>query len=142
MNFAEPGLRSRILDVDLTSMIDVVFLLIVFFMTTAQFARMTKAEVDLPDEPGEQRAGGEEGAIVINVVADGSIIVGRQSVGHDTLMRMVAAEAARAGGPSEVDLVIRADQTLDAQAVNRIAEGLADLGVRSWRLATAPTEAR
>ncbi|MFG0274679.1 MAG: ExbD/TolR family protein [Phycisphaerales bacterium] len=142
MRFAGDGLRSRIIDVDLTSMIDVVFLLIVFFMTTAQFARMTKAEVDLPDEPGEQRAGDEEGAIVINVAGDGSIIVGRQTVSYDQLMRMVAAEAARSGGPALVDLVIRADQSLDAQTVNRIAEGLADLGVRSWRLATAPAEAR
>lgn len=140
MRFDASGTRPRIPDVDLTSMIDVVFLLIVFFMTTAQFARMTKADVNLPDEPGEQRAGEEEGALIVNIVARGEIIVGRQTVSYDQLMRMVAAEARRSG-PGGLDLVVRADQTLDARLVNRVAEGLADLGVRSWRLATSPTEA-
>ena len=48
MKFARARQRRRSVAVDITPMIDVVFLLIIFFMTTAQFAQLTKAEVDLP----------------------------------------------------------------------------------------------
>ena len=131
--------RERVPDVDMTPMIDVVFLLIVFFMTTAQFARMTKAEVDLPREQGQERAREGAGAIIINVTRDGGIVVESERVQVAELLRMVAVEAAREGGAERLDLVIRADHGASAGVVNAIAEGLADMGVRSWRLATAPT---
>ncbi|MEC9372838.1 MAG: biopolymer transporter ExbD, partial [Planctomycetota bacterium] len=52
MSFAPDHRGERIPDIDITAMIDVVFLLIIFFMTTAQFVKMTRAEVDLPRETG------------------------------------------------------------------------------------------
>ena len=54
MKFVTARERSRSLHIEITPMIDVVFLLIIFFMTTAQFARMTRAELSLPVEPGDQ----------------------------------------------------------------------------------------
>ncbi len=44
MKFGRTPHAERTLPVDLTPMIDVVFLLIIFFMVTAQFARITRAE--------------------------------------------------------------------------------------------------
>ena len=49
------GADRRHLAVEITPMIDVVFLLIIFFMVTARFARDTRAELNLPQEKGEQR---------------------------------------------------------------------------------------
>ncbi len=48
MRFGAARHTERGVAVDLTPMIDVVFLLIIFFMTTAQFARLTRADVELP----------------------------------------------------------------------------------------------
>ncbi|NCO69562.1 MAG: biopolymer transporter ExbD, partial [Acidobacteria bacterium] len=42
--------RAHLPDLDLTAMIDVIFLLIIFFMTTAQFVERARAELDLPKE--------------------------------------------------------------------------------------------
>ena len=66
---------QHMIALEITPMIDVVFLLIVFFMTTAQFARVTRTELDLPLEQGEQEEQPEEAGFVVNINADGSIIL-------------------------------------------------------------------
>lgn len=139
MKLRPPGRSSNLLDVDITGMIDVVFLLIIFFMTTAQFARMTRAEIDLPKEAGEQLESRMSAGIIVNVADDGSIIVERQVIGLDRLVRMVAAEVARSGDdPAGVELTVRADRALSAAVLNDIARALAGAGLRGVRLATEP----
>ena len=80
MRFVTARERSRTLHIEITPMIDVVFLLIIFFMTTAQFARMTRAELALPIEPGEQERAPEEAGLVINLTQAGEIIVSDQTL--------------------------------------------------------------
>lgn len=127
------------MDVDLTPMIDVVFLLIVFFMATAQFAKLTKADIDLPREQGETERTTVSSSMVINVTASGELIIDGDSFSMDRAVAMVRVELNRAGGDaSAVDLLIRADRAAPASVVNAIAERLVDAGVRSWRLGTAP----
>jgi len=135
MRFDEGANRGRILDLDITPMIDVVFLLIIFFMTTAQFARMTRANLDLPVEPGEEELRRSAG-LVVNVSAGGEYIVDGQTVSLERVLGMVRAELATAGDAEAVELSIRADRRARAGAVNRLAEELTSMGVRSWRLAT------
>jgi len=138
VRFARSREGQRLLDVDITAMIDVVFLLIVFFMTTAQFAKMTRAEVDLPEERGEQVAN-QSPAIVVNIQRDGRIIVDGVETTADRLARMVAAEIDRAGGEaSAVNLTVRADQSLPASRLNELATRLAGLGLRGVQIATEP----
>ncbi|MEE3002220.1 MAG: biopolymer transporter ExbD, partial [Planctomycetota bacterium] len=69
------GTKSRELLVELTPMIDVVFLLIIFFMVTSEFARDVRAEVELPKLPGEQREENEEAGVVVNIDENGNIIL-------------------------------------------------------------------
>ncbi|MFG0257281.1 MAG: ExbD/TolR family protein [Phycisphaerales bacterium JB043] len=130
---------SRVPDVDITSMIDVVFLLIVFFMTTAQFARMTKAEVDLPDEKGLEGVGAPETSMIVNVIADGTIVVDSQSMDMERFTRLIDAEVQRSGSPGGLDIVLRVDQHIPSAQLNEIARVLMDRGVRTWRLATDPS---
>lgn len=139
MRLRPGGRSSNLLDVDITGMIDVVFLLIIFFMTTAQFARMTRAEIDLPKESGEELESQMSAGIIVNVNEEGLIIVEQQQIGMDRLVRMVAAEVARAGDdPAGVELTVRADRALSARVLNDIARGLAEAGLRGVRLATEP----
>ena len=139
MRFHPQGAGERLLDVDITAMIDVVFLLIVFFMTTAQFARLTLAEVDLPKEQGSEGSAEQDGGIVVNVTRGGDIIVDAQTVTLGELLQRVSFEASRSGASDSMELLIRADMGASASVVNAIAQGLAERGVRGWRLATEPT---
>ena len=138
MRMSASGQGDRLLDVDITAMIDIVFLLIVFFMTTAQFARLTRADVDLPKEQGRDRATERSGGIVVNVTSDGAVLVDAETVSIDGLLSKVAFEIQREGDPDLVELVIRADLAASAATVNAIAQGLSEAGVRGWRLATEP----
>jgi biopolymer transport protein ExbD len=124
------------MEIDITAMIDVVFLLIIFFMTTAQFVRLTRAEVELPVESGQEEQRAEPG-LVVNVTADGRYIVEQREVPFQRLVAMIDAEVARARGDVEqIDLRVRADRRAPAEAINRLAERLTRVGARRWRLAT------
>lgn len=135
MNFGADTTKEHVALIDLTPMIDVVFLLIVFFMTTAQFANMNKERLELPQQDGENAAGSEAG-IIVNLRASGEIIVAGAPVTLETLLRRVAAEIAKAGSAEELDILVRADRGASTSVLNDIAEGLADRGVARWRLAT------
>ncbi len=137
MRFATEHQHGRHVDVDMTAMIDVVFLLIVFFMSTAQFAKLTKAEVELPIEQGEEERQNEDAGLVVNIKSDGTIIIDDREVSLPRLIAMVEVEVRRAGGdPAAVELWLRADKRTPAQRINQIALALTELNVRSWRLAT------
>lgn len=117
-------------------------LLIIFFMTTAQFVKMTQAEVDLPQQRGEEirpEAGSE---LIINIDAPGRYIVAGEIASLDVVRRKVAYELAMAGteargGESREDrlrVVIRADRNASADVLNRLIAALSDLGVKSSAL--------
>lgn len=140
MNLLRPKPRRRTL-MDMTPMIDVVLQLIIFFMYTSQFTSMTRTPLDLPREPGEKAEAVRPTAIVVDVLADGQLVVEGQEVDAPRVASMVAVEIARAesGGAdgASLDLLIRADRSTPSAHINRIASELAALGVRSWKLATA-----
>ncbi len=119
-------------------MVDVVFLLIIFFMTTAQFSRLTRAEINLPKERGEQKETPEEAGIVINIGRDGELIISDRTVSLDELEAIVRDEARQKDGDDAVPvrLLIRADRDADAEMFNRVVTLLTTLGVGEARLAT------
>jgi biopolymer transport protein ExbD len=123
---------------DLTPMVDVVFLLIIFFMTTAQFVKVTRAEVDLPREKGEQRREAEEAGLVINLMADGRIIVAEQELGPGELEALVSRELARQpeSDAASFRLLLRADRNADSTHLNRLVSRLQAQGIGAARIAT------
>jgi biopolymer transport protein ExbD len=127
----------RILPVELTPMIDVIFLLIIFFMATAQFARLTRAELDLPQERGEQKAP-EEAGLVINILRGGEIIVHEREVGLDEFAAMIEQEVHTLPGrnPQRLKVLLRADREADTASLNRVVARLQGTGVAAARIAS------
>ncbi len=119
-------------------MIDVVFLLIIFFMTTAQVARLTHTEIDLPQEKGEQHAIPDESGLVINITGQGEIVVAGRTVGLSELEGIVRGELRKQPQrpAQELKLLLRADRTATAAHLNRVVNLLESLGVGAARLAT------
>ena len=120
---------------DLTPMIDVVLLLIIFFTLTAQFARTQQSPMDLPKEKGEKAPDEKPAALVLDLDHDGSLSVLGTRTDLQNLTRMVEGEVLRLG--ENLDLTIRAHRECPAAHLNRLAEALAGVGVRHWQLATA-----
>jgi biopolymer transport protein ExbD len=138
MRFARRHRYDRLLRVELTPMIDVVFLLIIFFMTTAQFARTVREDLELPREQGEQEQTPDESGVVINIRENGGIVVGGEAVGLDELETVIGREVERlrSRDPRELKLTIRADRGGDSAVLNGIVERLRRLGVGAARMAT------
>lgn len=134
---------ARELGFDMTPMIDVVFLLIIFFLFTSQFARAVRTPVDLPDQAGDTDGATALGDLAIDVREDGRVFLDGREVSVEQFLAMVAVHVDRAGGPDAVQVLVRADHRGSARVINELATRLAAMGVRQWKLATAaPREQR
>ena len=121
---------------DLTPMIDIVLLLIIFFTLSSQFAQANRHVIPLPSEKGEADVAAHNDSIILDIERNGLMTIAGEHVDLATLVTTVKSTAATAGGPEKVDLVIRADRDMPARTLNQVASTLAEIGVRNWKLAT------
>ena len=93
--------------INLTPMVDVVFLLLIFFLAATTFAR-EEVELDLrlPHAKSGQ-AGNGDVQLVVNVLADGRLLVDGREVTLEALRQKLQAAAAR---NSEQAVLVRGDQ--------------------------------
>lgn len=129
-------------EVNLTPLIDVVFLLLIFFMVSTTFTRETELKVQLPEAGGEAV---EQPADAVEVVvsADGRYFVNERAVVNSELATLRRAIEKAAGGRRDVPLVIRADARAEHQAVVRAMDAAGRAGFERLSIATVrPAEAR
>lgn len=79
--------NTQAAEMDLAPMIDVVFLLLIFFIVTWNFAARER-DLDVAVPIAEEGADPEQliGEIIVNVRGDGSIVVNSVTVTHDDLV--------------------------------------------------------
>jgi len=140
---------------DLTSMIDVVMLLIVFFMMSSQFSQLENTPMDLPAQAGGQEISQRSTSVVIDLDATGSLRVMGSDVPFERLSAVLALErkaveedgkgGAQTGtakdGAQRAGIVIRADRHCQTKHLNRLALALAEMGARDWSLSTTGEDA-
>lgn len=119
---------------DLTSMIDVVLLLIIFFVLSAQFGVAMLSAMDLPRQAGAPAPASGTQQVVIDLTSEGTLRIEGNAVEYDRLLQLLASDLRKAG---TLDVLVRADRAGSAAHLNRLASGLAGLGIRDWKLATA-----
>ena len=127
-------------NVDLTPLIDVVFLLLIFFMVTTTFSRNTNLLINLPEATGEMT---EQEAVTVEILIaeNGNYSVnGRQLVNNqiETLMRTVTEVS---GGEVTIPLIITADANTSHQSVVTAMDAVAQLGFSSLNIATREPDA-
>jgi biopolymer transport protein ExbD len=140
MKFTSRNKQDRLLPVDMTPMIDIVFQLLIFFLTTAQLAQFSRAELDLPQEEGEQTEAVEEAGIIVNLLADGTIQIAGERL-DDAAFAVMAEELVLDHSGEELARLrplVRADRNAEAARLNRVLEILQSAGVPAVRIATAP----
>lgn len=122
------------LDVNMTPMIDVTFLLLIFFMTVNQVSNVNKEQLSLPQLKGSQDQ--SEGTITINVDPTGKIIVSANTVSLPELVGLLTAELTKADNdPSRLTVVLRADQRGTCRTVNEVITTLVKLDITRVRIA-------
>lgn len=123
-------------EVNLTSLIDVVFLLLIFFMVSTSFIREASLSLQLPTAASAP-APEQPQTVEIVVGADGRYFFGDRelvSASPATLRRALLAEAESDTGRT---LVIRADGRAPHQAVVTVMDVAGRAGFQSIHLATA-----
>jgi biopolymer transport protein ExbD len=123
---------------DLTPMIDVVLLLIIFFMLTAQFANTQKTPMELPAEKGTGKLDTSETAVIVDLTRDGELRLAAEPVGFEEFLQTISNDlrVSKAAGKS-LELTVRVDRACAARHLNALAAALTQMGVRNWKLATA-----
>jgi len=87
-------------EINLTPMLDVVFIMLIFFIVTASFIRETGLEAVRPDQNDQPTVTDEEGAILVMINNDNQIYVDNQPVDISQVRpRIEAMHAADAERP-------------------------------------------
>jgi biopolymer transport protein ExbD len=124
-------------------MVDVTFLLLIFFMITASFSLQKTLEVPPPD-PESQGASPlpleqiEENSVVVRVEPGDAYLVDDRPVPNADDLPAALSEAMADGNRSE--LVIEADDAARHEAVVRVYDAGNEVGMQRIRLATPPPE--
>ena len=135
MRLTPSGNRERRLILELTSMVDIVFLLIIFFMVTSEFARDARADVDLPRLQGEQLEQSEEAGLFINIDVSGDIILS-SSEAPVSLVEHEERVRSHVSGEEAPKITVRADRNAPMGRFNEVIRILDETGVSSARIAT------
>lgn len=105
MAFSEPR-RNRAPVINITSLIDVMFLLVIFVLLSAKFEREVGVPVDLPK--GEADAEARKKSYALTLTDDGRMYLDEEQVALEELSDRVRAKRAALGG--DPVLVVRADE--------------------------------
>lgn len=128
MRIAQHASR-RSLGFNMTPMIDVVFLLIIFFLVSSHLARQ-ETQLDLPlpvADSGEQPPETAPPRITFNILRDGTVLLAGRSVARDQLRERLAAAVAEAG--EDVEIRIRSDRDVAYDRVEPLLMACARSGI-------------
>ena len=126
--------------IELTPLIDVVFLLLIFFMVSTTFIRETQLELELPEASGDLQQP-EEQSIVITIAEDGTYAVNDQALVNSQLATLMRALREQIGeGDASRQLIITADANSTHQAVVRAMDAAGRLGLTRLSITTQSPE--
>ena len=137
MAFKNRRRRVIVSEIDMTPMIDIVFLLIIFFMVAAQFAREANVELNLPTEQGEQETDRDPSKLILNILPNGDILLDNTSlpvslIELDLLIKNVVSNNSAAWE----NITIRADKQSSTKVLNQVLVVLSRHGLAATRIAT------
>ncbi len=133
MNLRPRQKRSDLL-VDLTPMIDVVFLMLIFFMVSTSFTANNSIKLDLPQSKA-QAANKEEKQVIISIKADGQLYVQDERVKDADLRRRILNITK---GDPNMRVVIRADADARHKRLVYTLDTIRELGMGKVGIATVP----
>lgn len=122
-------------DINLTPLIDVVFLLLIFFMVSTTFTRESAITVDLPEATVKEQPQ-EERPLEIIIDAQGRFYVNQKLVVNKQLETLVQALRKEIDESPPPSLVINADAQTPHQYVVTAMDAARHVGIERLSLAT------
>lgn len=119
--------------IDLSPMIDCVFILLIFFIVTTTFVEETGVEVDKPQAASASRL--EKTSILIAVTAGGEVVYGGKEIGVSGVQPLVRRMLQK----EEIPVIIQADTTAQTGILVRVLDEAKLGGAEKVSVATAAT---
>jgi biopolymer transport protein ExbD len=117
--------------IDISPLIDVVFLLLIFFIVTTVFVKETGVEISKPRAASSEDL--DRQGILIAVTSEGRVWQGGREIGQDGVRAVIAALLEET---PETPVIIRADATTPTQATVAVIDSAKLAGATSVSLAT------
>jgi biopolymer transport protein ExbD len=129
-------------EINMTSLIDVVLLLLVFFMVSTSFVRESEISLRLPQAEASTALTSLDEVLDITITQTGSYIVNGRPLVNSERRTLRAAIERLIGDTRDLPVVIRADAQATHQAVVTAMDVVGQLGFVQINLATVtPPEA-
>ena len=124
-------------DINLASLIDVVFILLLFFVVTTTFTRETQLRVELPEAVSGSPAEDQQlKQLEITISAEGVFSVNNQLLEKNDVASVMDALQKKSGGDTQTPLSISADGKTPHQAVITAMDAAGKLGFSHLRMTT------
>ncbi len=123
-------------DLNLTSLIDVVLLLLIFFMVSTTFVDESRLKIVLPQAGAQPAPEQQRDPIEIAVTASGEFRVDGKTLLNTSPTTLSAAVTQLAGERRDLPITIRADARATHQAVVTAMDVVGRLGFRAINIAT------
>jgi len=128
--------RTEEPDLNMTSLIDVVLLLLIFFMLSTRFVDEGRLQIRLPEAGIEPDVESQQESIEIAVSAEGGYRVDGQPLINNSPDTLATAIGKAAGSDRAIPVTIRADARAMHQSVVTAMDVAGRLGYRQINIAT------
>ncbi len=129
-------------EINLASLIDVVFILLLFFVVTTTFTRETQLKVDLPEAAsGTPPQPSELKTLEVLIGVDGGYSLNGQTLLKSALPSVMSALQKESEGDNSLPVVISADAKTPHQAVITAMDAAGKLGFAHLRITTVEAQA-
>jgi biopolymer transport protein ExbD len=129
--------RSDEPEINLISLIDVLLMLVIFFMLSSSFLDEGRVRIHLPSVDRPERTADSKQALVVTVTRQGSYRVDEQELINSSRETLRAAILKSSGGDRTRPVTLRADGEATHQSVITAMDVLGRLGFDEVRVATS-----
>lgn len=124
------------LEISLTPMIDVVFLLLIFFMVTTTFSKETAIKIQLPQAQGQEEQKPDPGeALILTIDKTGQYFVNDKALKNRTI-ETLTQELNALSSHKKIPLIINADANAPVQSAISVLDVASNIGFKSITFAT------
>jgi biopolymer transport protein ExbD len=126
--------RKEALAVNLTPLIDVVFLLLIFFMVSTSCTDLSELVVNLPEADGEQRQAETKGLELVITASEEMFLNGVPFPADEKNLRLILVE--KAGSRRDIPISIIADADTRHAMVVMSMDAVSQLGFKQLSIGT------
>ncbi len=126
--------KKRSLVLNVTSLIDVLFLLLIFFMISTTFLSQPAIKLELPEAANAEPV--RQTPLVVNVAADGRVFLNDDPIEINLLQEALRQQLE---GDDDRAVVLKADEAVSHGQVVRVMDVVKGAGARRLTVSTRPS---